>query len=206
MNNSGSDGHEETGVGEGRDANSSNSGTGDSEDHDRTGASERSSHHKAGTVSEKEWIEIMNRADPFEQSLRARKQFNRIEPLAQSIKAYRKGTQYYLLNRGERLIERLRYRALKVDVNVRRARLSQLYEVRDLPPESFFQAGTMNLPGQQRMHFTLVLAQWENDHVFESESCDDERRLRLFSPTDPVPSLDRLDLAVVPVDPTPVGS
>jgi hypothetical protein len=163
---------------------------------------ERSDRYTTGTVSREKWIELMNRADPFEQSLRTQKEFDRTEPPGRSIKAYRKETRYYLLNRGERPVERLRYWAYEVDVNVRRVESSQLYEAEGVPPESFFQVGQMELQDQLRMAFALVSAQWEGGHVFEAESDEKGDRLRIFDPTDPTPGIS--DLSVAPVEPTPI--
>lgn len=165
---------------------------------------ERSDRYTTTTVSEEEWIELMNRADPLDQRLQAQKAFDRTEPPARSIKAYQQETRYYLLNRGEQPVERLRYRAYSTDVNVHRVEGSQLYEVQDLPPESFFQAGRMDLENQRRMAFTLVFAEWEGGHVFEVEPEEDVQRIRLFDSADRVSSPDELDLSVAPVEPAPV--
>lgn len=194
---------EEPGGDEQQAPDSSGPGGGDSEeDAEEKTPLERSDRYTTGTLSREKWIELMNRADPFEQSLRTQKEFNRTEPPARSVKAYQKETQYYLLNRGERLIERLRYRAYEVDVNVRRVERSQLYEVRDVPPESFFQVGQMELPDQLRMAFSLVSARWEGGHVFEAESGKNGDSLRIFKPTDPIPG--KSDLSVAPVEPIPI--
>ena len=175
---------------------------------DKSGGGEE---HSSGSddrdrgISEEEWMELMNRADPLEQRLRTQKEFNRLDPPAQSIKAYQQETQYYLLNRGQTPVKRLHYRAYETDVNVHRIKSSQLYEVQDFPPESFFQAGRMDLEGQRRMAFTLVLAEWGDGHVFEAEAESSGHRLRLFDPADPVSSPDDLGLSVAPVEPTPVN-
>jgi hypothetical protein len=165
---------------------------------------ERSDRYTTTTVSEEEWIELMNRADPLEQRLQAQKAFDRTEPPARSIKAYQQETRYFLLYRGETPIKRLLYRAYETDVNVHTVEDSQLYEVQDLPPESFFQAGRMDLENQRRMAFALVFAEWEGGHVFEVEPEKDGRRIRLFDSTDPVSSPDDLDLSAAPVEPAPV--
>ena len=165
---------------------------------------ERSDRYTTTTVSEEEWIELMNRADPLEQRLQAQKAFDRTEPPARSIKAYQQETRYFLLHRGETPIKRLRYRAYETDVNVHTVEDSQLYEVQDLPPESFFQAGRMDLENQRRMAFALVFAEWEGGHVFEVEPEEDGRRIRLFDSADPVSSPDELDLSAAPVEPAPV--
>lgn len=165
----------------------------------------RSDRYTTGTVSREKWIEMMNQADSFDQSLQAKKEYGQTEPPVRSIKAYQQDTRYYLLNRGETPLERLRYRAYEVDVNLRRVEETQLYEVRDVPPESYFQVGEMDLEAQRRMAFTLVSAQWEDGHVFEAESREG-RRLRMFDPADPVPSPERLGLSVTPAEPTPIES
>ncbi len=184
---------------------SSGPGDGDSEEEaEEKTPLERSDRYTTGTVSQEKWIELMNRADPFEQSLRTRKAFDRTKPPARSIKAYRKETQYYLLNRGERPIERLRYRAFEVEVNVRRVESSQLCEAEGVPPESFFQVGEMKPQDQLRMAFSLVSAKWEGGDVFEAESGEKGDRLRIFDPTDPTPGIS--DLSAAPVEPVPIDS
>ncbi len=165
---------------------------------------ERSDRYTTTTVSEEEWIELMNRADPLEQRLQTQKAFDQTDPPARSIKAYQQETRYYLLNRGEMPIKRLRYRAYETDVNVHRVEDSQLYEARDLPPESFFQAGRIDLENQRRMAFALVFAEWEGGHTFEVEPEEDGQRIRLFDSADPVSSPDELDLSAAPVEPAPV--
>ncbi len=165
---------------------------------------ERSDRYTTTTVSEEEWIELMNRADPLEQRLQAQKAFDRTEPPARSIKAYQQETRYFLLHRGQTPIKRLRYRAYETDVNVYSVEDSQLYKVQNLPPESFFQAGRMDFENQRRMAFALVFAEWEGGHVFEVEPGEDGRRIRLFDSADPVSSPDELDLSAAPVEPAPV--
>jgi hypothetical protein len=204
MSSSAPDSNEEPGGDQEQSAGSSGPGGGggsEAEDEEKTPL-ERSDRYTTGTVSREKWIELMNRADPFEQSLQAQKEFDRTEPPARSIKAYQKETQYYLLNRGERPVERLRYRAYEVDVNVRRVERSQLYEVRDVPPGSFFQVGQMGLEDQLRMAFALAMARWEGGDVFEAESGEKGDRLHIFDPTDPTPGIS--DLSVAPVEPKPI--
>jgi hypothetical protein len=165
---------------------------------------ERSDRYTTGTVSREEWIRLLNEADPWDRGLKAQKEFERTEPPVRSIKAYRKETYYYLLNRGEQAIDRLRYRAHKLDVNLRRAERTRLYELKDLPPESYVKVGRMDLGGQRRMVFTLLSARWEGGHAFEAESRDDERRLPVYDHSDRVPPLDGLDLSAAPSEPVVV--
>jgi len=165
---------------------------------------ERSDRYTTGTVSREEWIRLLNEADPWDRRLKAQKEFERTEPPVRSVKICRQETRYYLLNRGEQAIDRLRYRAHKLDVNLRRAEGARLYELKDLPPESYVRVGRMDLGGQRRMVFTLVSARWEGGHAFEAGSRDDERRLRIFDHSDHVPSLDDLDLSAAPTEPVVV--
>jgi hypothetical protein len=165
---------------------------------------EKSDRYTTGTVSREEWIRLLNEADPWDQRLKAQKEFERTDPPVRSVKIYRQKTRYFLLNRGKQAIDRLRYRAHELDVNLRRAEGARLYELKDLPQESYVEVGRMDLGGQRRMTFTLVSARWEGGQTFEAESRDDERRLPIFDHSDHVPSLDGLDLSAAPTEPVVV--
>jgi hypothetical protein len=166
----------------------------------------RSDRYTRTTVSREEWFRMLNQADPWDRRLKAQKDFERADSPVRSVKAYRQGTDYYLLNRGEKAIGRLRYRACEVDVNTRRAKQTQLYEIRGFPPKSYVKVGRMDLESQRRMAFWLALAEWEGGHCFEAEAGEEERRLRVFDHSDHVPTLDALDLSAAQFEPTIVGS
>jgi hypothetical protein len=165
----------------------------------------RSDRYTRGTVSREEWIRLLNQADPWDRRLKAQKEFEETHPPVRSVKAYRRGTDYFFLNRGEEAIQRLRYRACQVDVNTRRAKEAQLYEMEGFPPKSYVQIGRMDLESQRRMAFWLALAEWEGGHVYKAEARQDERRLRIFDHSDDVPSLDVLDLSIAQSTPTLMG-
>jgi hypothetical protein len=164
----------------------------------------RSDRYTRTTVSREEWIRLLNQADPWDRSLKAQKEFEETHPPVRSVKAYRQGTEYYLLNRAEEAIQRLRYRTCELDVNTRRAKQAQLYEMEEFPPKSYTEVGRMDLEGQRRMAFWLALAEWEGGHIYKAEAREEERRLRVFDPSDSVPSLDTLDLSALQSEPTPV--
>jgi hypothetical protein len=167
----------------------------------------RSDRYTRTTVSREEWIRLLNQADPWDRRLKAQKEFERTDPLVRSLKAYCQGTDYYLLNRGEQAIRRLRYRACELDVNTRCAKGAQLYEMEEFPPKSHVEVGQMDLEGQRRMAFWLALAEWEGGRCFEAEAQEGEHRLRIFDHSDGVPSLDMLDdLSAAQSEPTIVGS
>ena len=166
----------------------------------------RSDRYTRTTVSREEWIRLLNQADSWDRRLKAQKEFERTDPLVQSVKAYLRGRQYYLLNRGEEAIQRLRYRACEWDVNTRRVKQTQLREVQGLPSKSYVEVGRMGLEGQRRMAFRLALAEWEGGHIYKAEAREEERRLRVFDPSDSVPSLDTLDLSGAQSSPTLIDS
>lgn len=163
------------------------------EDYDPVEESDRFTRH---TPTREEWIEMLNRADPWDQNLRAQKEFEQTEPRAEAIKAYRQEFRYYLLHRGEAAIDRLRYLAHDVDVNLRRTERTTLYELRDLPPQSYVEVGRIDLGGQRRMIFDLVSVEWADGRVHE-----EERRLRIFDHSDRVPSLEAMGLSLVEQEP-----
>lgn len=57
--------------------------------------------------------------DPWDQTPRAQEEFEQTEPPVETTKAYRREARYYLLHRSETAVDRLRYRAYDVDVNLR---------------------------------------------------------------------------------------
>lgn len=166
----------------------------------------RSDRYTRTTVSREEWIRLLNQADPWDRRLKAQKEFEETHPPVRSVKAYRQGTEYYLLNRAEEAIQRLRYRTCELDVNTRRAKQAQLYEMEEFPPKSYAEVGRMDLEGQRRMAFWLALAEWEGGRCFEAEAREEERRLRVFDLSDRVPSLDTLDLSAAQSSPTLIDS
>ena len=166
----------------------------------------RSDRYTRGTVSREEWIRLLDQADPWDRRFKAQKEFERTDPPVRSVKAYRWGTDYYLLNRGEQAIQRLRYRACELDVNTRRVKRAQLCQVQGFPPESHVEVGRMDLEDQRRMAFWLALARWEGGRSFEAEAREEKHRLRVFDHSDGVPSLDMLDLLAARSEPTIVNS
>lgn len=173
-------------------------------DQEDEGPIEGSDLHTRGTPTWEEWTEMLNRADPWDQTLRAQEEFEQTEPPVEAIKAYRREARYYLLHRGKTAVDRLRYRAYNVDVDLRWAERPTLYELRDLPPRSVVEVGRIDLGGQRRMLFTLVAVKWSVGRVHECGR-KGERWLRIFDHSDGVPTLEALDLSPVEQEPVMVS-
>ena len=148
------------------------------------------------TLSREKWIELTNRADPMERSLRHRMDFERTEPPVEALTLFRNGTKYHLLHRGDAPITEVRYRTIDYDVNTGQIREVRLCTFGPFPPRTRIQIGSMDLPRFRRTRAELLVVEWTGGRVWTGR-----RALTMFEPSSGIPPLHALDLSPASGDP-----
>ena len=146
-----------------------------------------------------EWNRAASAADPLDSYLMEKKEFERTEPPVKAIKFYREERSYYLLNRGDRAVECLQYHLVSRDVNARKSKDAELYELRSFPPRSYVEIGHMDLEGDMRMQVVLQKVVWDDEGGVAEES----EKLTLFEHSDGgVVPLEKQELQPAEVEPS----
>ena len=150
------------------------------------------------TMTRKEWIRAMNRANPLDRYLMEEKKFRKQEPPEEAIKLFRDGRIRYLLNFSPADITRLRYRKRPGHrtKDVDPAPLDM--EVEGLPARSYVAIDDGFDPNVDTSSFALIEAVWADGSTFKKA-----RRLREYNPVSASP-LRTLDLTAVERDVKPV--
>jgi hypothetical protein len=156
---------------------------------------------EGGTVSKEKWIEMLNAADPWDRSLRKRKEFEKSHPREEAIKLLRNGRQHYLLNRLRIGIDRLRYRTQIVSDPSTEETEPETFELTDLPPESFVGIGPVPGEAQRFQVVQLVEVEWIDGIKTEGLGL-----LHEWSPHSGGKRVLNLDLQYVPRYPTQSGA
>jgi hypothetical protein len=168
----------------------------DSEDEDN------GPNYSTGRLTFEEWNRMATEANPLDSYLKKKKEFEETEPPIEAIKLYREERTYYLLNRGSRAIESLRYRVAHRDVNTKQVQKIVRYEVKDLPSHSYVEIAEMDLDGETRIQVELQRVVWQ-----EGDPVEEPRVLTLYQPTGGgVPPIDQQELETAGVEPVVVES
>ena len=144
-------------------------------------------------MSEEEWIEACNQADPLENYLRKKKEFGESRPRERAIKLLRDGRQHYLLNRSTMGIDRVRYRTRIVSDHSTDKTEAKRFELADLPPESFIGIGPVPGEAQRSRAVQVVDVEWS-----DGRKTEDLGLLREWSPHSGGTRVSNLDLQYVP--------
>ena len=163
---------------------------------------ENEPNYSTGRLTFEEWNRMATEANPLDSYLKKKKEFEKTEPPIEAIKLYREERTYYLLNRGSRAIESLRYRVAHRDVNTKQIQKILRYEVKDLPPCSYVEIGEMDLEGETRIQVELQKVTWQ-----EGEPVEEPRVLTLYQPTGGgMPPIERQEIEPAGAEPVAVES
>ena len=153
---------------------------------------------KGQAMTQKEWIQAMNRANPLDRHLSEKKAFESEEPPEEAIKLYRDGRTRYLLNVSRVDITRLRYRKWPGHRQKRVEPAPADAAVERVPARSFVAIEDGFDPNVDTSTFALSEVEWADGTSFEGP-----RRLKEYNPvTASLRSLDltRIEREVKPVD------
>lgn len=149
-------------------------------------------------MTEEEWMQACSQADPLDNYLQKKKEFEATEPREKSLKLLRADRQQYLLNRSEVGIQRLRYITRPTDDLGRNEAPLKTFELSDLPPTSFVGIGPSPSEAQRRREIWIDRVEWRDEVTIR-----DIGQLKQWSPhTTGGTSVSGLDLRYVPRVPT----
>lgn len=150
------------------------------------------------SMSREEWMEACTRANPLDNSLRKKKEFEASEPREEALKLLRSRGQHYLLNRAPAGVASLRYRVQMVSDLGKEESGPEKFVLAHLPPKSFVGIGPVPSAAQRSRQVRIVQVEWEDRETVETPV-----KLREWAPHDGGTRASRLDLRYVPRLPTP---
>ena len=150
------------------------------------------------SMSREEWMEACNRANPLDNYLRKKKEFEASEPREKALKLLRSGGQHYLLNRASVGIASLQYRVQVVSDLGKEESTPVTFSLAHLPPTSFVGIGPVPSQAQRSRCVWLAFVQWADGETLETTT-----KLREWAPHEGGTRASQLDLQYVPRLPTP---
>jgi hypothetical protein len=131
-------------------------------------------------------------------SARAKKQFARTDRPTDALKIFRQGGRYYLLNRANTAIDRIRFESARRHVRLRNESDGKVRELCGLPARSYVPVGSVRPRSHTEAIYRLFLADWQDGPTWSGE-----QMLRVYSPNVVPHRLGRLGLQRMRMDTTP---